>query len=165
MTRNNLLKLMVLAVALVVAWGCPQPEPEPECAADDDCAVGSICEQATCEVAVCPDVYDPVCGEDGETYGNACEARAAHVAVAHPGECQQVCGGIQGLPCPDGALCDLPAGMCQAADLQGVCVERPEICPEVYEPVCGCDSQTYSNDCFRLMAGVQKDHDGECLVK
>ncbi len=46
--------------------------------------------------------------------------------------------------------------------MQGSCVARPEFCIEIYAPVCGCDNQTYSNDCFRLMAAAQKSHDGEC---
>ncbi|MDX1503220.1 MAG: Kazal-type serine protease inhibitor domain-containing protein [Thermoanaerobaculia bacterium] len=164
MTRRSLIPMAMLVVALGVTVGC-KPEPaEPACNADADCEIGQICEEATCQVAVCPDVYDPVCGEDGNTYANACEARAAHVAVAHEGECPVICGGIQGILCPDpeSQVCDLPPGICLGADLQGVCVDRPEVCPEVFDPVCGCDGQTYSNDCFRLMAGVQKDHDGEC---
>ncbi len=75
---------------------------------------------------------------------------------------QRVCGGIQGLSCAEGHICDLPSAQCQSADLQGVCVERPDACIQVFDPVCGCDGKTYSNDCERLMNGIPKDHDGAC---
>lgn len=38
---------------------------------------------------VCMGIYDPVCGVDGKTYPNSCEALRACVTVDHPGRCGQ----------------------------------------------------------------------------
>ena len=75
-----------------------------------------------------------------------------------------LCGGIAGFPCLEGQVCDPAPGSCQVADVGGRCRVRPQVCPTVFEPVCGCDGRTYSNDCERLRAGVAKDHDGVCAA-
>jgi len=77
----------------------------------------------------------------------------------------ETCGGLAHKSCPDKTMfCEFPAGKCGAADLMGTCMKRPrrEECPRLYEPVCACDGRTWDNDCFRQVAGAQKDHEGMC---
>jgi len=51
-------------VDLLVLASIPQPEP-----------------------IACTLEFVPVCGEDGETYGNACQAGANNIRIVHEGEC------------------------------------------------------------------------------
>jgi hypothetical protein len=110
----------------------------------------------------CPEIYEPVCGADGRTYPNPCEATCAGVEIAYRGECVDFCGGIAGFPCPEGEVCNLVDPSCSVSDLAGTCVGEPEACPQIYEPVCGCDGITYPNDCERLRAGAILARDGHC---
>jgi hypothetical protein len=76
-----------------------------------------------------------------------------------------------GAACGDGSMCDkglwceAAAGKCAAQ--AGVCVTIPRLCiarkrSKSFQPVCGCNSKTYSSDCFRRADRIAKSHDGKC---
>ena len=77
------------------------------------CGSGFSCDSATssCIAAascICPAIYQPVCGQSGHTFSNACEANCASAPIAHTGECGTVgdsCGTIFGLSCQGDEKC------------------------------------------------------------
>jgi hypothetical protein len=133
-------------------------------------ACGSFDAPGVCEPIpdLCIEIFAPVCGCDGQTYGNSCFAAAAGVSVSAEGECEppvQACGS-RGLPsCDEGSYCSFPpAANCGRSDAPGECAPRPQACTRIFKPVCGCDGQTYSNSCGAAAAGVTVEHDGSCAA-
>jgi hypothetical protein len=129
---------------------------------------GAADQTGICEVipVVCPEIFAPVCGCDDQTYDNECVANAEGVSVASQGACDEIvvreCGGLQGLECDEGEFCNFTDGGCGAADQLGVCEVIPDACDDVFDPVCGCDDETYSNKCEAAAAGVSVASEGEC---
>ena len=96
---------------------------------------------------ICARCGDGECGE-GE---NPCNC---------PDDCSQEVRCRVNQDCPARQqLCEKREGDCEGV---GICMDRPDICPMIFDPVCGCDNRTYSNDCVRQAAGVALLHDGPC---
>lgn len=86
--------------------------------------------------SVCSSNYVPVCGCNGVTYSNSCEARNAGVKSYTSGECND---------------CFNPAAVNNNAN-----------CPAVVEYVCGCDGKTYFNECTAVNKGIKSWTPGPC---
>lgn len=109
---------------------------------------------------VCPEIFKPVCGCNNKTYSNDCFAAMAGVNVASEGACKGAEKACQtNKQCKAGNYCAKDTGQC---DAEGVCAQRPQICPFVVAPVCGCNNKTYNNGCLAHRAGVNIKHDGKC---
>ncbi|MBC7017885.1 Kazal-type serine protease inhibitor family protein, partial [Salmonella enterica] len=75
-----------------------------------------------------------------------------------------MCGGLIGKTCSAaGTFCDYPASAgCGAGDQTGKCATKPQFCPAVILPVCGCDGKTYNNSCEANRAGASVSKAGAC---
>jgi hypothetical protein len=150
----------------------PPPSAGESCTANGQCKGKQYCAKAvgdckgkgqcTTRPDVCTEEYKPVCGCNHKTYSNACFAAAAGVNVASEGACKynetvKMCK--TNAQCPKGDYCAKETGKC---DDEGVCAQRPQICPLIVAPVCGCNNKTYNNGCLAHRAGVNIKHDGKC---
>ncbi len=143
----------------------------PRCRSDKDCPEDSYCEFRVgscggldlCAVRPLecpPDIVEPVCGCDNRTYLNDCLAAMAGMAISFRGKCEGGNSDCQtSASCGGGHYCAKSTGDC---DGTGSCENLPAGCDNVFNPVCGCDGITYSNECHAHAAGVNVLQAGEC---
>lgn len=104
------------------------------CTGDRDCGSGQSC-----------------CAGTGLCYPSACLGCCMVVRDSGVGGC------TSNAQCASSQYC---AGV--GCGTTGACVTRPSVCPGVFAPVCGCDRNTYSNDCVAASRGVRVASTGAC---
>ncbi len=181
----------VTAAWLGVAWASLSGESQAfegaACSTYDTayCHVDEVCDtgcgwdargRCTRRPDVCAYSYEPVCGCDNVTYVNNCERLRAGVGLQYHGECGSGEPGHHPRPRPDLTGYTGPRPPCGGcgpeqvcnmagcgAEAVGFCQLRPTTCGSEYNPVCGCNGVTYTNDCHRLRRGVPLRDYGVCV--
>lgn len=107
-------------------------------------------------------VFVAACG--AKSVPPSSEPRPADPVASPPAPAEgPMCGTRGAAECEAPMFCNFPLGaQCGRADAPGRCEKRPEMCAEIYKPVCGCDDKTYPNECAAAAAGVGVLSEGEC---
>jgi len=157
------------AVSEAHTGACEQPPTSTSCAATT-CLVGSICQEvngrAVCKCAEsCTDELNPVCGSDGNTYGNPCVM--GQKICQSQGQVTQVSEGACVLPVQCQTIRCGWGSTCKVVNGQAIC-DCPRACTREYNPMCGTDGVTYGNPCEMQYAycnsrgQITQDHEGAC---
>ncbi len=129
--------------------------------------------EGVCTGCKCPEIIKPVCGHDGHTYTNSCEASCKKAVVVSEGQCQGGCD------CPQNydPVCgrngktyqNFCFAGCENMDIirSGICegTNKNCSCSNFSNPVCGINGQIYDSPCLAKCADIPIDPQARCLQK
>jgi len=139
---------------------------------------------------ICSEKYDPVCGCNDSTYFNFCRSEKIHGIIplnSGPCRCKSVRFLDESIDCEEefkvdpvcgcdsvtyvnacvalhrGGVTSWTSGPCDFLCVDQYYIDSSIVCDQKYDPVCGCDSITYQNECIaRNHFGVKDWIVGHC---
>jgi hypothetical protein len=163
----------LLSSLVLVALGCPGDDTSMDEGADSGASGSSTTSTTPTSTTepVTTSTTEPVTTSDttaGDTMVTTATTDVSDSTTTGTSADTGTTGPIGGA-CGDGECngtewCDFTDDVCGVDGVGGMatCELRPEGCPEIYQPVCGCDGQVHGNDCDANAAGVDVDAEGDC---